>query len=135
MEMKQQKEKRKYAWTFAAKDPCSYRIPDISFFPFAFSFRFVFCLFLFHLRVAISMSLRTSLRFQRKPFRMFNNLSRQIDVQIGPIKVTWRRFLHIEDLAHRYILEPRKVAVRHKQLPRPNEKPDSVTRNVRNLSR
>ena len=44
MEMKQQKEKGKYAWTYAAKRSLLIQNSRHFFFPFAFSFRFVFCL-------------------------------------------------------------------------------------------
>jgi hypothetical protein len=57
-----------------------------------------------------------ALSLQRKALRMLNNLLGKVYIKVRPIEVCRCRFLHVQDLTDRGLLEPGKVVVRHEQL-------------------
>ena len=62
---------------------------------------------------------------------MLNDLDREINVQFRPVEVAKRWLFDAEDFSDRYILEPREIVVRHKQLLVPRQQPYTVAGNVR----
>ena len=66
---------------------------------------------------------------------MFNDLRGEIDIQIGPVEVAGRWLFDIDDLAHRDILEPGKILIRHEHFPVSGQKPDAVAGDIGDFNR
>ena len=65
---------------------------------------------------------------------MLDHVDGQVDVDFWPMKVPGKRLLHLDNGLYRLIAEPRKIRVGHEQLPAPDEQPDAVRRDVRDLN-
>ena len=72
---------------------------------------------------------------QRKAFGVFYRFYREVNIEIGPVKVVGVEQLDIQHLSDRHILKPRKMLERQKHLPLPHQEPETVLGNIRNLNR
>jgi hypothetical protein len=66
---------------------------------------------------------------------MFDDILREVDIDIWPIKVSRGRFVHVQNNPYRLILEPRKLIIRHKHLFIMAEYPHAMTRDMSHLNR
>lgn len=75
------------------------------------------------------------LRHQGEPIGVLYDRYCQINIQVGPMEVTGRGPLDIEDLADRSLFEPGELLARHEQLPVLRQEPYPGRGYVGNLNR
>ena len=65
---------------------------------------------------------------------MANGLQSKVNIQLGPIEVTWSWFPYLQNFPNGGIFEPWKILVRKEKLFLTGEQPDAVRRDVCDLN-
>jgi hypothetical protein len=65
-----------------------------------------------------------------KSFRVLDYFCAQINVDIGPVIVPWRRFFYAQDSLDGLILEPGEFLVGHEQFFVVGQQPNTIRRHV-----
>jgi len=66
---------------------------------------------------------------------MFDDILRKIDIDIRPIKMPRRWFLHIEHNLYRLVFKPWELVIRHKHLLIMTKYPHTMTGDMSDLNR
>src|SRR5579859_669909 len=77
---------------------------------------------------------RSEPRLEGVALRVRDRVDRQVDVEIGPVKMPWRRPLKPQNRLYRGSLEPGEVLERQEQLTAVEQQPEAVLGNVRDLN-